>query len=1219
MNESELPIYTILCPLYKEAHVLPHFLESISQLDWPKKKLDVQLLLEEDDQTTIDVARGMDLPSYVHIIVVPNSQPKTKPKACNYGLAYAKGEYLVIYDAEDKPDPKQLKKAYLSFQQVGPKVVCLQAKLNYYNPHQNLLTRLFTAEYSLWFDLNLPSLQSVNTTIPLGGTSNHFRVADLHRLEGWDPFNVTEDCDLGVRLFMEGSKTAIIDSTTYEEANSKVKNWIRQRSRWIKGYMQTYLIHMKQPVALVKKQGIHAAMFQLTIGGKIAFMFINPFLWIMTLSYFTLYAFVGPQIEALYPSTIFYMAVTSLIGGNFLYLYYYMIACAKRGQWSLVKYVFFVPLYWLIGSIAAMMALYELIVRPHYWQKTIHGLHLINKETVKEETIKAPSAFAKFIPKPLKPLLTKSIYRGVSWMMLGMILANFTNFVFSAYLGKSLQFADFGNFSLFANLLYLISIPIYALGGTVAHQVAYILGGHGKPSAKNQLFLTVLPSAIVGVFLTVVWLLLAPFINNYFQIDSIYQVWIFTPIFMIGLLSANFDGYLGGTLSFGKIAVVTMVEAATKLLLAIGIVQYGFGHWIVAVIPASMAISLLLNFVWAATDKVDFEPKKFTKFDWRFYATSIINGLTTLAFLSLDVVLVKHFLPPQEAGMYAVLSLVGKMCYFFGSLPVQFMIPLVSKNEGANKSSRKIFLTIFMATFGLSVMAIGPFLIFGSWLLPVLLGDKVRAVLSEIPLYLIAMTLFTVSRPIVAFYQAKKKYLFALISFVMAISQVIMLSVFHTDIHEVVEMMFMISFANLSLLIIAHIFHQQLSAALLDLCDLVFFKPWRFFNAKPTETQKRILILNWRDTRHIWAGGAETYVHELAKRWVASGHYVTLFCGNDGNSPRYEVIDGVNIVRRGGWYSIYIWAFLYYVLRFRNKYDVIIDSANGISFFTPLFVRKPILLLIHHIHQEVFRTYLKWPLSLIAQLIESKVMKFIYRNHRVITVSESSRADILDIKFTKSEFVDVVNPGVSLSEYKLMKKTANPSLLYLGRLKPYKNVDVVIKAYAEILKSCPTAELKIAGNGESLEDLQNLAQELELSDKIKFLGRVSEEEKIKLYATSWLVLQPSMVEGWGITVIEANACGTPVIASDVNGLRDSVLHNKTGILVPVGDVMQFSKECVKILEDKNKLKIMSQEAYSWSRNFDWDISRQKFEKVIENFVASNKGFKFNQINLAKQK
>lgn len=379
LNDRQLPVYTILCPLYKEARVLSNFLNAISTLDWPKDKLEVILLLEEDDEDTIEMARKLHPPFYVRSVIVPDSLPKTKPKACNYGLGQARGEYLVVYDAEDVPEPRQLKKSYIAFQQVSEKVKCLQAKLNFYNPNQNFLTRLFTSEYSLWFDLMLPGLQAYKTYIPLGGTSNHFRTAELRKLHGWDPFNVTEDCDLGARIFDLGYQTEMFDSTTYEEANSNIKNWLRQRSRWVKGYIQTYLVHTREPWGFIKRKGIQALVFHLVVGARATFLIINPILWLMTLSYFVLHSILGPQIESLYPTGVFYLAITSLIVGNFLYLFYYMVGCAHRGQWNLIKYVYLVPFYWFLGSISALVAFYQLVVKPYYWEKTNHGLVTNNK------------------------------------------------------------------------------------------------------------------------------------------------------------------------------------------------------------------------------------------------------------------------------------------------------------------------------------------------------------------------------------------------------------------------------------------------------------------------------------------------------------------------------------------------------------------------------------------------------------------------------------------------------------------------------------------------------------------------------------------------------------------------------------------------------------------------------------------------------------------------
>jgi cellulose synthase/poly-beta-1,6-N-acetylglucosamine synthase-like glycosyltransferase len=382
IDDSKLPIYTILCPMYKEVHILPQFLEGIKAVQWPKGKLDVILLIESDDQDSITAINTMHLPSFIRMVVVPHSLPKTKPKACNYGLAFARGEYTVIYDAEDIPDPLQLKKAYLGFKRSARNIVCLQAKLSYYNMNQNLLTRFFTAEYALWFDVTLTGLNSLHTTIPLGGTSNHFRTRDLKELHAWDPFNVTEDADLGMRLFKLGYQTAVIDSTTMEEGNSKVGNWLRQRSRWIKGYMQTYIVHTREAFSFTKRRFLDSLIFHLVLGGKIAFIFINPILWVVTLLYFTLYPVVGPFIDKLYPQPVLYIAMSSLIFGNYVYLFCYVMGCVKKEQWGLIKYIFLIPIYWLLISIAGMMALYQLIFKPFYWEKTVHGLHLGKREAL---------------------------------------------------------------------------------------------------------------------------------------------------------------------------------------------------------------------------------------------------------------------------------------------------------------------------------------------------------------------------------------------------------------------------------------------------------------------------------------------------------------------------------------------------------------------------------------------------------------------------------------------------------------------------------------------------------------------------------------------------------------------------------------------------------------------------------------------------------------------
>lgn len=310
LRDDELPTYTIFCPLYKEWQVLPQFVEAMKNLDYPKYKLEIMLLMESNDERTQQVAEELDLPDYFKVTVVPKTLPKTKPKACNFGLLQATGEYSVIFDAEDIPDPKQLKKVVVAFGREKKNLACIQAKLNFYNPEQNILTRLFTSEYSLWFELVLTGLHAAKAPIPLGGTSNHFKTNVLRDMEGWDSFNVTEDADLGIRLSKGGYATSVLDSVTLEEANSDFYNWINQRTRWIKGYMQTLLVHMRDWRQFLE-QGKHFEFlsFLLIIGGKLTSLLVNPLMWILTILYFSLRAQLGPVIESLFPPQIFYLGV----------------------------------------------------------------------------------------------------------------------------------------------------------------------------------------------------------------------------------------------------------------------------------------------------------------------------------------------------------------------------------------------------------------------------------------------------------------------------------------------------------------------------------------------------------------------------------------------------------------------------------------------------------------------------------------------------------------------------------------------------------------------------------------------------------------------------------------------------------------------------------------------------------------------------------------------
>ncbi len=371
LREEDLPVFTVLVPMYREPEMLPMLAQALRQLDYPLGKLDIKLVLEADDHETIEVARTLGLEGVFEIIRVPPSEPKTKPKACNYALRFARGEYLVIYDAEDRPEPDQLRKVIATFARSPANLGCLQCRLNYYNAGENWLTRLFALDYALWFDHVLPGLERLNIPIPLGGTSNHFKTKVLRELHAWDPFNVTEDADLGIRLTQKGYRVGIVDSTTFEEASHQTATWIRQRSRWIKGYMQTFLVHTRRPLHLVRTIGVTGFLgFVFFIGGTIVTGLFNPLFWLLYAAWLTV-AWGG--FDILFPQALLFLSLLNLLIGNGAFTYLSMLAPIRRGWLNLVPYSLSVPGYWALISVAAYRALWQLLRNPFHWDKTQHG------------------------------------------------------------------------------------------------------------------------------------------------------------------------------------------------------------------------------------------------------------------------------------------------------------------------------------------------------------------------------------------------------------------------------------------------------------------------------------------------------------------------------------------------------------------------------------------------------------------------------------------------------------------------------------------------------------------------------------------------------------------------------------------------------------------------------------------------------------------------------
>jgi cellulose synthase/poly-beta-1,6-N-acetylglucosamine synthase-like glycosyltransferase len=365
--------YTVMVPAFREPEVMSSLVAHLRRLDYPAERLQVLVLLETDDVGTIAAARQAIGPARdVRILLVPPGGPRTKPKALNYGLTHASGTYLTIFDAEDRPDPLQLRKAALGFSKSPPSVACLQAHLGFFNAGQNLITRWFQVEYSMWFRQMLPGMSKLGAPIPLGGTSNHFRTEVLLDLGAWDPNNVTEDADLGARLSRAGYRSEVLDSITLEEANSDFVNWAKQRSRWYKGYLQTFLVHIRDFRSARRALGTRELLlFTILVGGTPLIAVVNPIFWTLTVLWFI----VKPGwLMAMYPALLYYLGLLVWLVGNFAFTFVSMLEAAEVDD-SLFVAAFLTPVYWVMMSIAAYKALVQVIFAPTYWEKTRHGLN----------------------------------------------------------------------------------------------------------------------------------------------------------------------------------------------------------------------------------------------------------------------------------------------------------------------------------------------------------------------------------------------------------------------------------------------------------------------------------------------------------------------------------------------------------------------------------------------------------------------------------------------------------------------------------------------------------------------------------------------------------------------------------------------------------------------------------------------------------------------------
>jgi glycosyltransferase involved in cell wall biosynthesis len=368
-----------------------------------------------------------------------------------------------------------------------------------------------------------------------------------------------------------------------------------------------------------------------------------------------------------------------------------------------------------------------------------------------------------------------------------------------------------------------------------------------------------------------------------------------------------------------------------------------------------------------------------------------------------------------------------------------------------------------------------------------------------------------------------------------------------------------------------------------------------------------ILVLNWQDIKHPLGGGAEVHMHEIFKRVVAMGHSVTLYCCRFPGSAQTEEIDGLRVIREGERQLFNFNVPRRYQSQFRREgFDVVVDDINKIPFFTPWFVHKPLAGIVHHLFgKAIFLETHFIPASYVY--LAEKVAARAYRNTPMAVVSESTRQELIGLGFPAENIV-IVGGAVNTKLYAPASdpRQGRPVIGHVGRLKKYKSVNHLLRAFRIVLKDLPDARLRIVGDGDSKSELERLAHRLDIADRVEFTGYLSQEEKVRYLNQMSVAVDCSAKEGWGLTVIEANACGVPVVASDVPGLRDSVVDGKTGLLYEYGNVEQLAQKIVLLLRDENLRRRMSAGALEWGRLFNWDESAKKMSDFLERVIALQK-------------
>lgn len=783
-------------------------------------------------------------------------------------------------------------------------------------------------------------------------------------------------------------------------------------------------------------------------------------------------------------------------------------------------------------------------------------------------------------------IMTLSRSGGVYLLGQGIFYAS--SYLFLYLLSQSLPPNDFRVLTLISSLFFILNIPVDALYLTImkflaplqttdTHAVAYGVIRSARTLAGSG-----------ALLMLVLFMALWQPSSQYFQLERMEPLVLFTPTILLLFTASYFKAQLHSRSLFAQLGIVMIVEGLVKIGVAVGVVRWAGGlemalmGFTMSLLASTMTAYAFARNSWPKGRVVPSMLRPMTRF--MVGAGLASAGLSVM--MSLDVLVANHVLSAEDLPIYSYLNLYGRIILMSTAVVSGLFFPAITR-LGHEFSRSLVYLTgvSLNAIIGLFLMLI---VVVAPNIVGILFGLEWNISAMVMAAYTLALTMMAVSAFIVKSELLLQRPYIGLVPAGFILLFEFLYGFDPITFEAYVNGLFWLNLGQLIVLLVI-LTSRRLMQGIRD-----FFEGLAEVADPAMNTKKaNVLMFNWRDTQHVWGGGAEVYIEEFARRFVRAGHSVTLFCSHDRKTKTTEMVQGVQIVRRGGFITTYIYACLYYLLVFRGKYQLIVDCENGIPFFTPFYSRLPKILVIHHVHQEVFRENLFYPLAKFAQVLESHLMPFVYRKAQLVTISQTSKRAIRRYLFP-TQSIEIIPSGIMTRLYRPGSKAAHPLVVYVGRLKQYKRLEDFILTAKAIHRMVPSARFVIAGEGDDGERLRQLTRDMGMQKVITFTGRVSEAKKIQLYQQAWVVMNPSSMEGWSITTIEANACGTPVIAADVPGLRDSIRPRHTGVLVSLGDINAYTQELFRLLTNSTVREEMSKNSRKWAMQFSWSKSALKF-------------------------